>query len=183
MTIGSSVKLMPCMVESLRQMSIWLYHWSLRIPVDMHSLGSVNLNATFLNILDRLIMNVLVNFFKNFKTVDKNILYNIITLAKAHCYATGYSLEGFCRFPVYDVTLLFARGILSLPTILHVLADVISFCLRSAQDRIERPQETEDWHRWAFPSGAYNIDCMLYIDCWPPKVWVITIGELRVRIS
>ena len=40
----------------------------------------------------------------------------------------------------------------SLPTILHVLADVISFCLRSAQDRIDRPQ---DWHRWAFPSGFF----------------------------
>ena len=33
---------------------------------------------------------------------------------------------------------LFARGILSLPTILHVLADVISLCLRSAQDNIDR---------------------------------------------
>jgi len=43
------------------------------IPVVMHSLDSVNLNATSLNILDRLIVNV---FSKIFKTFDKNILYN-----------------------------------------------------------------------------------------------------------
>ena len=43
------------------------------IPVVMHSLDSVNLNATSLNILDRLIVNV---FSEIFKTFDKNILYN-----------------------------------------------------------------------------------------------------------
>ena len=55
------------------------------IPVVMHSLDSVNLNATSLNIRDKLIVTV---FSKIVKTFDKNILY--ICLLYMNCWPLKY---------------------------------------------------------------------------------------------
>ena len=60
---------------------------------------------------------------------------------------------------------LFARGILSLPTILDVLALQFLPMLRYPLNKLRLGRRhglslwtAEDWPRWAFPSGAYYID-------------------------
>ena len=40
-----------------------------------------------------------MQFETQFKQVTVTVVV-IVQLAKARCYATDYSLEGFCRFPV-----------------------------------------------------------------------------------